>query len=59
MGGGQFLGIVEPGRDIVRIENDGGGHNRPGKRTSSGLVSAGDRKKAALGREFFELEIGR
>ena len=43
---GELLGIVEPLRDAVGIEDHGGGHHRPGERAAPGLVAAGDRHHA-------------
>ena len=47
---GQPLGIVEPARHVVGIENDRSGDDRPGEWAAAGLVAAGDRPDAALER---------
>ena len=39
----QRLRIVEPGRQIVPIEDDRGGRNRAGERPAAGFVDPGDR----------------
>ena len=41
--GVELLGIVEPARDALGIENDGGGDHRAGERSPARLVAAGDR----------------
>ncbi len=42
----ELLGIIEPARDAVRIEDDGGGHHRARERTAAGLVAARHRPDA-------------
>ena len=44
----QQLRIGEPARDALRVEDDGRGDDRPGKRPAPGLVDTGHAAEAGL-----------
>src|SRR5262249_29414732 len=46
----ELLGVVEPARHALGVEDDGSGHHRTGEGAAPGLVAAGDRPDAALER---------
>ena len=55
---GEFLGIVQAVGNRCRIEDDGGGDDRAGKRPAAGLVDAGDVTVAAFPVAGLNLEVG-
>ena len=52
----QLLGIVEPARDALGVEHDGGGDHRAGQRPAPRLVAAGNRPQPAVERGAFAPE---
>jgi len=42
----ELFGVVEPARNSVGIQNDGGRNHRPGKRATPGLIATGNRPNA-------------
>src|SRR5690606_753178 len=54
----QPLGIVEPGRNIVRVEDDRCRDHRAGERSPPDLVGAGDRPVPGLAGHEFQAEVG-
>lgn len=52
----ELLGIVEPARHALGVENDRGGDDRTGKRPPARLVAAGDRPHPALYRRALATE---
>src|SRR6185436_4109211 len=46
----ELLGIIEAARHTLRVEDDGGSHDRARERSTSGLVATRDRPEAAIER---------
>ena len=40
--GAELLGVTQPLDGMVGVQDDGRGHHRPGQRTTTGLIDAGD-----------------
>ena len=51
--GRQFLGIIESVESPMLEENHGGGDDRAGERSSTGLIDAGDENDALLLKSAF------
>src|SRR6185312_3686497 len=56
---GERLRIVEPLRQVVGIENDGGDADRSSERPAPDLIDPGDPSVPALERRPLEVEMGR